>query len=113
MTVARVLLYVVSAASELFGLALVVVGVRADRRQAVELLAQVADLQPRDAREQLMMNTGLGAAQVNAETAMRLHYQQIRLHAGELANAGRRQTVGVSLFVLGTLAGLVANLLSI
>ena len=107
----RALLYVASAALELSGLFLGLAGVVADRRSARDLLAQLNDLEPRDARERLM-STGLGGAQMNADLAMRLHRQQIALHAGELANAGRRQSWGVLLFVTGTLAGLAANLLT-
>jgi hypothetical protein len=104
-------LYVASTALELSGLALALAGVASDRRTARDLLLQLNDLEPRDARERLM-GTGLGGAQVNADLAMRLHRQQMELHAGQLANAGRRQSWGVLLFVAGTLAGLAANLLS-
>ena len=110
--VLKVVLYVASTALELAGLGLVLRGVTANRRTARDLLVQLDALEPRDARDRLAM-TGLGGAQVNAEMAMRLHSQQIGLHAGELANDGRRQTLGVALFVGGTLAGLAANLLSV
>ncbi len=46
---------------------------------------------------------------MNAQLALDLHAQQISIHAGELANAGRRQTLGVRLFAGGTIVGLVAN----
>ena len=106
---AQVVLHVASTVLELAGLALVLRGVVANRRTARDLLGQLDALEPRDARERLAL-TGLGGAQVNAETAMQLHRRQMLLHAGELADDGRRQSVGVVLFVGGTVLGLVANL---
>jgi len=112
MVVLRAVLYVAATLLELAGLGLVVGGVRADRRRAAELREQVAALEPRDVAER-MLRTGLGGASLNAEVAMDLHRQQIALHAGDLSNAGRRQSIGVCLFAGGALIGLVANLVSL
>ena len=60
-----------------------------------------------------MMQVGLSGAPMNAQLARELHRGQISHHAGDLANAGRRQTIGVVLFAAGTLLGLIGNLSSL
>ena len=87
-------------------------GIRADRRRASDLLAQLASLEPQDAYDR-MMQVGLSGAPMNAQLALDLHRRQISLHAGDLATTGRRQTIGVVFFAAGILVGLLANILSL
>ena len=94
--VLQVVLYVASTALEAGGPRAGAAWRDRNRRTARDLLVQLEPLEPRDARDRLAM-TGLGGAQVSTEMAMRLHRQQIGLHAGEMDNDGRRQTLGVVL----------------
>lgn len=102
-------LYIVSTLLELGGLALVVGGVLEDRRTARQLLSEVEAMQRRREEDPILF-TDLRGAQVNSEWAMTMHRRQLALHAGELADAGGRQSIGVGLFAAGAVVSLAANL---
>lgn len=102
-------LYIVSTLLELGGLALVVGGVLEDRRTARQLVSDVEAMQRRREEDPILF-TDLRGAQVNSEWAMTMHRRQLALHAGELADAGRRQSIGVGLFAAGAVVSLAANL---